>query len=284
MEQIARNVFAETDFFGSNDSMIVTSEGVVLIDSPFRPTDALRWRGEIEARGKPIYLIDTDDHVDHTLGNPFLGGKIIAHDETRRKMAGAIPPPSNEVLMSVLAANDPAGSVLMGEYVRPLPEITVSDRMTLHLGTTVLELMHFKGHTRNGLMAYLPHERILFSGDNVCEGSLPTFKEAYLPEWFETLEYILKMEIDVIVPGHGRLATKDTARCFRDDMRALVAEVMTEIDRGLTREAIAEKVRYEDLIHTGNSVCPGYPPHMLEDFQRKSIGRIYDEILAVPRS
>ncbi len=280
MEQIAENVFVETGFFGSNDSMIVTEEGIVLIDSPFRPSDALRWRAEIEARGEVLYLVNTDDHVDHTLGNSFLGGRIIAHEETRRKMAETPPHPSNKALMSVLSANDPAGSAVMGEDVRRLPSVTVSDRMTLHLGTTVIQLMHFKGHTRNGLMAYLPQQRILFSGDNVCEGSLPTFKEACLQEWFETLDHIVDMGVDLIVPGHGAVCGKDTARLFRDQMDELVSRVRGEMDRGLLREQIVEKVRYEDRIHTGTEAYPGYPPEMLEDFQRKSVARIYDEVLA----
>lgn len=79
MEQIDRNIFVETETLGSNNSMILTSEGILLIDSPHKPTDAIKWKREVESRGNVIYLVNTDHHIDHTMGNFFLGGKIISH-------------------------------------------------------------------------------------------------------------------------------------------------------------------------------------------------------------
>ena len=277
MEQIADNVFVETGFFGSNDSMVVTGDGILLIDSPFVPTDALRWGSFVESKGTALYLVNTDDHIDHTLGNRFLPGEIISHHETRRKLVES--PPSFAMIQRVLGRLDPPSLALMDHYAFRLPSVTLHDAVTLHLGGVGLELIHARGHTPNSLMAYLPEQRILFAGDNVCEGSLPTFQEACLSEWFETLDRILNMDVELIVPGHGKVCRKEDVALFRDQMHELVERVEAEIRAGVPRTRIVEEIRYQDRIHVRTESSPGYPEDMCEGFQRGSIRRIYDQLI-----
>ena len=42
MQEIAPGVHVETAHLGSNNAIVTTGEGVVLIDAPHRPTDAVR--------------------------------------------------------------------------------------------------------------------------------------------------------------------------------------------------------------------------------------------------
>ena len=65
MQQITDNVFAETGFRGCNPSFVVTSEGVVMIDTPQMPVDAVKWHDEIARHGPVRYLINTEPHGDH---------------------------------------------------------------------------------------------------------------------------------------------------------------------------------------------------------------------------
>ncbi|MFC1916679.1 MBL fold metallo-hydrolase [Chloroflexota bacterium] len=93
MKQIITNVYTEDQFSvppnyrGCNPSFVVTSEGIVLIDTPFMPTDALKWRNEINTRGEVHYIINTDYHLDHVTGNFFFPGTVIAHEKTREYFA-----------------------------------------------------------------------------------------------------------------------------------------------------------------------------------------------------
>jgi len=52
MKKITNNIYVETGFRGCNPGFVVTKEGVVMIDAPQIPTDALKWRDEI---AKEIY-------------------------------------------------------------------------------------------------------------------------------------------------------------------------------------------------------------------------------------
>jgi len=69
MEQIDNNILVETGNLGLNNSIIFTSTGIVLIDSPFKPTDAIKWKHAVESKGKVICFINVDRHIDHTTGD-----------------------------------------------------------------------------------------------------------------------------------------------------------------------------------------------------------------------
>src|SRR5918993_1383684 len=86
MKQLTANVFAETGLKGANHGFVTTSEGVVLIDTPHKPSDALKLRAEIERRGHLRYIINTEPHGDHWTGNAFFDVPVVAHEGVRRRI------------------------------------------------------------------------------------------------------------------------------------------------------------------------------------------------------
>ena len=83
MYQPTENVYVETAFPGSNNTFVVTGEGIVMIDTPQMPGDAMKWREEIAKHGKVKYIINTEPHGDHISGNYFFEGTVVAHDGVR---------------------------------------------------------------------------------------------------------------------------------------------------------------------------------------------------------
>ena len=81
MEQVTPNVFTNTKLRGCNPSFVVTSDGVVVIDTPQLPTKAVAMRAEAEKRGRIRYLINTENHVDHIFGNYWFrgAGEVVNH-------------------------------------------------------------------------------------------------------------------------------------------------------------------------------------------------------------
>ncbi len=70
MEKLTDRLFAETAYDWANVGAAVTERGVVLLDSPVRPTDSLDWQGKVRGLS-PLgirYLIASDYHGDHTTG------------------------------------------------------------------------------------------------------------------------------------------------------------------------------------------------------------------------
>ena len=72
MEQLTSSVYAETQIRGCNHGFVVTSEGVVMIDSPQKPSDALKLKEEIAKHGELRYIINTEPHGDHWTGNAYF--------------------------------------------------------------------------------------------------------------------------------------------------------------------------------------------------------------------
>jgi len=69
MQQLTRNVFVETGIRGCNHGFVTTNDGIVMIDSPHKPSDALKLKTEIARRGGNLrYIINTEPHGDHWRG------------------------------------------------------------------------------------------------------------------------------------------------------------------------------------------------------------------------
>ncbi|MCX2953398.1 MBL fold metallo-hydrolase [Lentzea sp. NEAU-D7] len=160
----------------------------------------------------PSYVINTHHHGDHTFGNWLVPPStvIVGHEACREE---------------VLAAGLLAAQVLTGpDYghieVRP-PSLTYSTSLTLHLGTRVVELHHpGTAHTRGDTVAWLPAERVLFTGDLVFAGGQPFLAEGSIQGYLSALEFLRAFNADVIVPGHGPLLRGPEIARVLDDLVA----------------------------------------------------------------
>lgn len=278
VQEIAPGVFVETEHLGSNNAIVSTRDGLVLIDSPHRPTDAMRWRRTAAAMGEVAFLINTDHHIDHTMGNYFLPGTVVSHEITRTQLVDHAP--SREYVEDLTAVIDPAGLPLLRDYkVRP-PTVTFSERMALDVGGLRFELTHRPGHTPNSVYVELAALGVVFSGDLFCELGLPAFVEARVFEWVEAARFLEGIDAEWIVPGHGRVSRPAEVRVFRQQMEELIGKVADGMAKGEPREVLAERIRFEDRIHISTGGSPSYPDHLIELFQRKSIEAIHDQIAA----
>jgi cyclase len=69
MEQVTDRIWTETKVRGCNPSVVRTSIGPVVIDTPQLPTKAAAMRRDVEDMGTIQYLVNTEHHVDHIFGN-----------------------------------------------------------------------------------------------------------------------------------------------------------------------------------------------------------------------
>ena len=91
MQQIAPGVYVNTDFKGCNVGLIETRDGNILIDTPMVPSDNQKWLGlirQVTGGKKTLYVINTDHHRGHVLGNQFYNAPVIAHDLAWKNMRG----------------------------------------------------------------------------------------------------------------------------------------------------------------------------------------------------
>lgn len=269
MQQITANVYAETGFRGCNPGFVTTSEGIVMIDTPYRPRDAIAWREEVLKRGQVRYLINTEPHTDHLTGNYFFPGTVIAQEGVREALKAVTV---NQILERV-AEIDPKGMSLMAGYQLRPPTITFSKKLTLYLGSHTFELIHLVGHTAAESGVYIPEERVIFTGDNVFYKVQAFLHESHPMEWLESLERIGQLDVACIIPGHGEVCD----RSYLPEMAAFIREwmetVRQAIDRGMTKEQAMASISFLDRYPMDIGLEARGP-----DVQRMNVDRLYDLI------
>ncbi|PBC70592.1 cyclase [Streptomyces sp. TLI_235] len=89
--------------------------------------------------------------------------------------------------------------------VQPMePDLTFSDRLTLHLDDRRVELIHHgPAHTTGDLVAWLPDSRVLFAGDLTFSETTPFVMMGSVTGCIDTLERLAALDPAVVVSGHG---------------------------------------------------------------------------------
>ncbi len=238
MQKISNNVYAETGFRGCNPGFVVTREGVVMIDTPQMPADAIAWREEIAKHGPIRYIINTEPHGDHFTGNYFFEGTVVAHEGTREAVLAS----SAEQLRERFKQTDPESLSLVEEFSYRPPTITLSQRLTLHLGEHTFQLINFPGHTPYQVAVCIPEERVVFTSDNVF-GKVGAFLQQAVPyEWVDSLKRMEELEADVLVPGHGSICDLSYLPEMSARIQTWIDAVTAAIDQGMSLEEAQEKL------------------------------------------
>lgn len=278
LRAVGEGVWVSLGKLGSNNGIVETGEGTVLVDVPHKPTDAAALAGMLGDRPPVAWIAHTDHHIDHTLTNGFFPGTVVAHQTTRQRLVDDMPTP--EFVDWLLATLDPGGRPLLAEHPERVPTVVFSERLGLRLGGTAVDLLALPGHTPNTIGVHLPDAGVLFTGDAVSGMGLPSFQESSFRAWRASIDMVLSLDFETLVPGHGDVGDRQTAVRFRDQIDELVGRVESARDAGMSIGDAEERLRFEDRIHVTTADYAGYPASMLEEFQRRSIRSIYRELQA----
>ena len=108
----------DTKLRGCNPSYVVTSDGVVVIDTPQLPTRAVAMRAEAESHGPIRYLVNTEHHVDHIFGNYWFrgAGEVIHHQaSTTTSWTGCPALDPFDYALEAIPTDDPEGAAIFPE-------------------------------------------------------------------------------------------------------------------------------------------------------------------------
>ena len=65
--------------------------------------------------------------------------------------------------------------------------------------------------------------------------------------WVATLEQILALDFDTVIPGHGPILGRPEVEAFRHRMEVLVSRVAQAATQGVSRDNLSEAVALDDL-------------------------------------
>ena len=242
MIQATENVYVETGLFACNLGLITTEEGNILIDTPMRPTDALKWREVVVKKGEIRYLVNTEEHPDHTTGSSFLPGLLVTHNKTRETLAKM---PMEQVQM-IVKHIDPEGASLMEGSEFRLADITFEESLNLFIGGLTVKLFHLPGHSDGGIGVYIPEEKVVFTTDIIFHRKKSWLHESTPSKWIESLNKVRELDVDIIIPGHGDICKKDYLDEQAGIIQGWIDAVKSVIEKGLNQEEAFAEISIPD--------------------------------------
>lgn len=170
---------------GGGNSAILTSDSlVIVIDTKMDDAaEKFAFNARSLAAGRPILVINTHYHLDHSSGNRYFANNSI--------IAGAGYTPETWLQEGKQA---------------DMPTQWLSGKMNIRMGDDIITIFSFntKIHTAGDVFVYSHKHKMLFAGDVILNKQVPSIANGD-PEAYITAFEKLSNEYDIrkIVPGHG---------------------------------------------------------------------------------
>jgi glyoxylase-like metal-dependent hydrolase (beta-lactamase superfamily II) len=225
----------------SNAGVVAGRDGTTLVDTFFDLAHTRALLAAVaEATRRPVRrVLNTHHNGDHCWGNQLCReAEIVGHRRCRELML-AFPPALLEHLRTV--PPDRPGAALLREGLARFdfrgielvpPTVVFDDRLTAYVDGLALELRWLgPAHTAGDVVAWLPDEGVLFTGDLVFRQCAPLGWQGTFARWIEALDALIALRPALVVPGHGPVGGVEAL----EEQRAYLAYVVGEARHGFAR-------------------------------------------------
>jgi glyoxylase-like metal-dependent hydrolase (beta-lactamase superfamily II) len=280
VEIIKDYIHARLDFEGANVTCINTEQGLVLVDTPMLPWQIAQWKEFVLGLNSLgiQYIINTDHHFDHVLGNNQLEAPVIMQRTARDEMLTPGRTLREEMVSDAVGWPKEEMDFVLGETLVPA-RIAFEEDLWLHMGNCTMRLVHTSGHTGGTLCVYLVEDRVLIPGDSVQTGQHPYKGQAIFADWLTTLEMLQKLDVDIIVPGHGEVCRRDAIEKMHTYFQKLWDSVAERHKEGTPKDRVIEEVHAKMIGYY--DVDPEAREWVEATFDLGT-ARLYDEIARMP--
>ena len=201
--EIGPGLYAFTAEGDPNTGVIVGGDAVMIVDAQATPRLARMVIEKVRSvTDLPIrHVVLTHYHAVRVLGASAYGAPTVTMSEAAR---GMVVERGQEDWESEF---ERFPRLFEGHEEIPgltWPTQTFRDRMSIHLGSRRVDLIHpGRAHTAGDVVVHVPDANVAFTGDVVEYRSACYCGDAHFADWPATLERVRRLAPAAIVPGRG---------------------------------------------------------------------------------
>ena len=277
--EIGRDLWAFTAEGDPNSGVIIGDDSVMVIEAQATPRLANKVIEKVRSvTDKPIsHLVLTHYHAVRVLGASAYPAHTVVMSEKARSMVAERGQEDWE------SEFDRFPRLFQGHESIPgltWPTVTFTDRMSIYLGKRRVDLMFLgRGHTAGDIVAFVPDENVMFTGDLVEYHSACYCGDGHFHDWPGTLSRIGAFNLDAIAPGRG------DALVGRDMVNAALANTTDFV--GSTYNSVARVALRGGSLKEAFAACreicdPKFGDYAIyEHCLPFNVARAYDEALDI---
>lgn len=209
-EQLSAHAWAYTAEGDPNTGVIVGDDSVMIIDATATPVMAQRVIEQVRRiTDKPIkYVLLTHYHAVRVLGASGYRAEGLQQIIASRDTYDLIVERGQQDMDSEIGRFPRLFQAVESVPGLTWPTLTFTGEMSLWMGSLEVQIKQLgRGHTKGDTIAWLPNEKVLFSGDLVEYDAACYTGDAHLEDWPQTLDRLAAMGAEKLVPGRGPALT-----------------------------------------------------------------------------
>lgn len=226
MRKITTGIYTENKYPSVQLGVIVSDDGLLLIDNPIRLEDGRSWLSQVSEYGKAHYVVLLDHHPDRVVGARDLNIPLIGHQFTRQYLASRSD--SFKGNTHPIGAETDRLKRITG-LTRSIPDLSFKHKMKIRLGKLEIEFWHNPGPTPGAIWVVNHKRKTLFIGDTVTVDEPPYVGAADIDGWLESLVFLRSSRLN----GYRFITSRDgiIKREQINSMARFVRKVQIRVER-----------------------------------------------------
>ena len=246
----------------SNAGLVTDGDQALLVDTLFdeRLTATMLERMRIATgfgADRIGLVVNTHSNGDHTFGNRLVENAVIyASDAAAEEMRSEGNP---QMLAAMMKNADSMGEIgaffkkIFGAFdfagvTMRMPDRTFTGELTLSVGGKQVQLIQVgPAHTAGDVIAYVPANRVVYTGDILFIDGTPIAWAGPVGSWIRACDRIIALDADIIVPGHGPITDKTGVKRMQDYLVYVDAQARKRHAAGMNSWDAAQDIALESF-------------------------------------
>jgi glyoxylase-like metal-dependent hydrolase (beta-lactamase superfamily II) len=129
-----------------------------------------------------------------------------------------------------------------------IPNEVFEKTLSIQVGKKMVELHNVgPAHTSGDTLAWLPHEKVVYTGDIIFSNAHPIVWDGPASNWIKACEQMIAWGAEIVVPGHGPICDLGAVRATKHYLEYLTMATRKRFDAGLSADEAVADISFEEF-------------------------------------